>query len=781
MAYNLAGILKQIGPEVMGQFSGMAPEFAQLLQGQQIGNSDKGSAVYSAVQKLLAPPADAPRQSGLDRIQTAMDIAGVVDPTPVIDAANMAISLARAVQSTTKEERTHHIKNAVISAVSMVPYIGDLAKLSKLTGSTGKPPVSTSAAATVMAELVPHPRPAESPATAPVGHGMVRMYHGGHGPGTQPGPRFLTPDLNYAKGYAEKSGGTVQYVDVPETHPKLEKAFDDTGTNTTAPFKSFEAPEELAKLLQPFVEESSQQPGIDLPPVPPPQITEPLPPPQIREPVAPPVQAAAPGRVESMISNAAAGASSMVAPSQPAAPTAGIDKLQTGLDIAGVADPTPIIDGVNMGISLFRAAKAQTPEERSQHLQNAAISAISMVPLVGDTAKLAKIPGMIGKAEAKAGTRAAARQSAESASRAARREQALSRYPNVARPVSPSSTPQPSLPHPAKSVPTGPQASPSGAHPLTGTPVPSPTSSGSSAPVPPPAGPPQTTPPGPSKQIPPPGRTPPPVPPAPPTFPPAPGPVPMPGTPGGGGPGGNSPLFPLLAGGAAGALTAFLTSGPGVDFTRPKHHSLVGDLAGREKVQIFSELGSIVKNRGAEIFNPILNPINALMDPIGAATTSIKGMIKAVDEIPSAIMKWGESLKESQRHLMMWSGSLANAFLESQVRQQIRDFGSATRTSGSTTPLIEALDDLKDELQPTKDAITNAANMVATAAVTLTRGVWWLIENFQFYGISLKNLTDATNELVKKFGDPEAATAAYDFMENIRKLPDRHTRPPFVP
>jgi hypothetical protein len=47
--------------------------------------------------------------------------------------------------------------------------------------------------------------------------GYVRFYHGGDqaaaGPG---GSRWLTPDLKYAEGYANKADGQVYYADIPE-------------------------------------------------------------------------------------------------------------------------------------------------------------------------------------------------------------------------------------------------------------------------------------------------------------------------------------------------------------------------------------------------------------------------------------------------------------------------------------------------------------------------------------------------------------------------------------
>lgn len=82
-----------------------------------------------------------------------------------------------------------------------------------------------------------------------------------------------------------------------------------------------------------------------------------------------------------------------------------LDKIQTGMDVAGVADPTPIIDGVNAAISLGRAVT--DPKNAGRHLLNAGISAVSMFPYVGDLAKLGKYGGKAAGAAAGAGTTAA--------------------------------------------------------------------------------------------------------------------------------------------------------------------------------------------------------------------------------------------------------------------------------------------------------------------------------------------------------------------------------------
>lgn len=73
-----------------------------------------------------------------------------------------------------------------------------------------------------------------------------------------------------------------------------------------------------------------------------------------------------------------------------------MDMLQIGLDGLGVADPTPIVDGVNAGISVVRAFT--DPKNAGTHLVNAGISAVSMVPYIGDIAKVFKYGGKAVKA-----------------------------------------------------------------------------------------------------------------------------------------------------------------------------------------------------------------------------------------------------------------------------------------------------------------------------------------------------------------------------------------------
>ncbi|HRN08383.1 MAG TPA: hypothetical protein PLM95_16275, partial [Ottowia sp.] len=72
------------------------------------------------------PPAPAKAKGidadlALDLTQIGLDIAGIFDPTPISDGANTLISLGRG-----------DWLGAGLSAISMIPYVGDAAKLGKL-------------------------------------------------------------------------------------------------------------------------------------------------------------------------------------------------------------------------------------------------------------------------------------------------------------------------------------------------------------------------------------------------------------------------------------------------------------------------------------------------------------------------------------------------------------------------------------------------------------------------------------------------------------------------
>jgi hypothetical protein len=93
--------------------------------------------------------------------------------------------------------------------------------------------------------------------------GTTRFYHGGMEYDGS-GGRWVTPDPAYARGWSQSGSGEVQYVDIPNNHPELRKAFDDTGTDQVAPFQPFEMSPELSRGLRPLNSIPFEQQGMNV-------------------------------------------------------------------------------------------------------------------------------------------------------------------------------------------------------------------------------------------------------------------------------------------------------------------------------------------------------------------------------------------------------------------------------------------------------------------------------------------------------------------------------------
>ena len=103
---------KGLNPVQQGELDRLLPD--AISAHQRAGGT--APAGLTAAQKELA----------LDLTQMGLDVAGLFDPTPISDGANGIISLFRG-----------DWLGAGISAISMIPYLGDAAKLGKL-GHWGK-------------------------------------------------------------------------------------------------------------------------------------------------------------------------------------------------------------------------------------------------------------------------------------------------------------------------------------------------------------------------------------------------------------------------------------------------------------------------------------------------------------------------------------------------------------------------------------------------------------------------------------------------------------------
>lgn len=89
------------------------------------------SAIWSKVGQSV--PGNTPEEKAeisLDTLNTVLDAAGVADPSGIADGTNAVIHLLRAAAAKEPDFRNRQIMNALMSAVSIIPF-ADLAKLLK--------------------------------------------------------------------------------------------------------------------------------------------------------------------------------------------------------------------------------------------------------------------------------------------------------------------------------------------------------------------------------------------------------------------------------------------------------------------------------------------------------------------------------------------------------------------------------------------------------------------------------------------------------------------------
>ncbi len=194
---------------------------------------------------------------------------------PPTQAAEGAVALEHMPQSEIIQSDNHADHNMTVSEVRTRNKLASLAQKAVAAGVAGAVGAGTSLDAANAAQFSPvtdqslpaivAPAPTRPGANTllppgsagtgepPVKPGFVRLYHGGHE--TDGGKRWVSPQRDYAEGYANKSGGQVHYADVPQNHPELQAATDYdavAGTNMKPPVSSFEASPELSRQLKPI-------------------------------------------------------------------------------------------------------------------------------------------------------------------------------------------------------------------------------------------------------------------------------------------------------------------------------------------------------------------------------------------------------------------------------------------------------------------------------------------------------------------------------------------------
>ena len=170
---------------------------------------------------------------------------------------------------------------------------------------------------------------------------------------------------------------------------------------------------------------------------------------------------------------------------------------------------------------------------------------------------------------------------------------------------------------------------------------------------------------------------------------------------------------------------------------------------------------SRLKERYTGVFKDNINP---MVMPHKKIIGTFLAIYDTAKDLPAAIEDWGDSLKESQRNLTAFSGTIAAAFAESERRGIIRKMQSGAATGSSTQFMVTAFDDLKDSLRPIRDVLTDIYNVLAgSIAYGLTFGVG-VLKGAASANTTLNAIWDLLNWFRDNNNEP---TPFINFMEDV--------------
>lgn len=229
---------------------------------------------------------------------------------------------------------------------------------------------------------------------------------------------------------------------------------------------------------------------------------------------------------------------------------------------------------------------------------------------------------------------------------------------------------------------------------------------------------------------------------------------------------------------------SFLRNLPGIEPAA----QLLGFGMGQANAQIAGGMANAATTGASNIAGGAMKgaSVGSIAGPVGAGVGALAGGLGAASvelaKLPSRIVDWSEALLDSQRTISRFSGVMAQADAQRDVRKLQRDFASAGTTGGSTADLSHSMDDLYDVLRPLKDTVTIViaqelnmlvkgvsamapaivalAGAAAVLADAMTGGTWSLSPKFF---AELAKVMEAENERARRkaqFGQGASAAIA---------------------
>ncbi len=144
------------------------------------------------------------------------------------------------------------------------------------------------------------------------------------------------------------------------------------------------------------------------------------------------------------------------------------------------------------------------------------------------------------------------------------------------------------------------------------------------------------------------------------------------------------------------------------------------------------------------------------------ATTSVGGFVSVMASLPWIVKRFGQELVEARRETAQFSGNIAAAFANYDVRQFFMGMKTAQQTEGSTLALLNSMADFQREFQPLESQTTTLVNalsaVILQASGHVVRGLEAVLTAFGFDQV-VKKLEDAARAQNRMNHQNRTATA----------------------
>jgi hypothetical protein len=150
-------------------------------------------------------------------------------------------------------------------------------------------------------------------------------------------------------------------------------------------------------------------------------------------------------------------------------------------------------------------------------------------------------------------------------------------------------------------------------------------------------------------------------------------------------------------------------------------------------------------------------------NPYVLAAGAVVAVGVAMAKLPGIARRLGESLVEAQRPLAMFSAAIAGTVARMDYQQRVLDMQQAQATGGSASLLGSSLMQLRNDMQPMREAMTTVKNLLATGLVQFGR---YIIKAASWIP-GIKEIGETLKNIEKKLGGGEANRALNDHLRAI--------------